>query len=346
MESKQEDIKNSPFYKKGLCGLTNLGNTCFMNTIVQCLNSNRDFATIFLTDAYKSNINSDKIDHNIVEQWALLCKGLYKRNCVVTPTSFHKVVQIIALKKGRDVFVGYGQNDSQEFLQYFLETLHNGLAKEVIMTINGDPENDLDKMAVEALTNWKGFFKNDYSVIVEMFYGQLHSQITTIDDPDYKSTTYDPFSNLSLEIPDGDNINIYDCLDHFNKREELEGHRQNEEDEKTYTKQMSFWSTPTYLIIFFKRYNSMGQKISKVIDFPIKNLNLSKYCVGYDKDNSRYDLHAVANHAGGLGGGHYWAYTKNLDGNWYKYNDKFVSLKKESELVTSEVYCLFYKKKD
>ena len=68
------------------------------------------------------------------------------------------------------------------------------------------------------------------------------------------------------------------------------------------------------------------------------------YCVGYDKGTCFYDLHAIANHSGGSGFGHYWAYTKNLDGNWYKYNDRFVSLKDPDELVTNNVYCLFYKK--
>ena len=113
------------FHKKGLCGLANLGNSCFMNSIVQCLNNNRDFALHFISQEYLKDLNKDKIDYNLAEQWNLLTNGLYHRNCVVTPTSFHKCVQVLALNKGLGHFSGFGQNDSQEFLQFFLETLHN-----------------------------------------------------------------------------------------------------------------------------------------------------------------------------------------------------------------------------
>ena len=52
---------------------------------------------------------------------------------------------------------------------------------------------------------------------------------------------------------------------------------------------------------------------------------MSKYICGYNKSTYKYDLYAVSNHGGGLGGGHYWAYCKNNDGNWYKFNDAVVS---------------------
>ena len=56
-------------------------------------------------------------------------------------------------------------------------------------------------------------------------------------------------------------------------------------------------------------------------------------------------LDAVSNHEGGTMGGHYWAYTKNYDGIWYKFNDKYVSLKNTEDVVTPNAYCLFYKKR-
>ena len=75
-------------------------------------------------------INEDKNEKHLVEQWVHLCKGLWFKNAVITPTSFHRIVQITAISKGYPEFSGFSQNDSQEFLQFFLECMHNGLSRE------------------------------------------------------------------------------------------------------------------------------------------------------------------------------------------------------------------------
>ena len=58
-----------------------------------------------------------------------------------------------------------------------------------------------------------------------------------------------------------------------------------------------------------------------------------------------YDLYAVSNHYGGLGGGHYTAFGKN-DGKWYDYNDSSVRATSESSIGGSGAYMLFYKRRD
>jgi ubiquitin carboxyl-terminal hydrolase 4/11/15 len=67
-----------------------------------------------------------------------------------------------------------------------------------------------------------------------------------------------------------------------------------------------------------------------------------------------YDLYGVANHMGGMGGGHYFAYCRNLDGTWYNYNDSNIHLYcnptderyKDRQVATSAAYCLFYRRRD
>ena len=344
MSDNKIDIEdNTFFYKKGLCGITNLGNTCFMNTIIQCLNNTLDFTKYFLSDSWKEDINMEKKDRLLVEQWVHLSKGLWYKNAVITPTSFHRIFQIIAMSKGYPELLGYGQNDSQEFLQFFLETLHNGLCKEVLMNINGEVKCQLDKMELEATKSWIKYFKNDYSPIIDMFYGQLYSKITNNSNNNIIEN-YEPFSNLALEIPEGDNITLNSCLDKFCMSEKLDEHYG--DSDKEYHKTLSLWKTPKYLVIFFKRFNNIGRKIDKVVNFPIDNFCLGKYVLGYDQDDSKYDLYAISNHVGNTMGGHYYAYIKNTDENWYKYNDKYVSMLNKDSLVTPNAYCLFYKKKE
>lgn len=340
------------FYKKGLCGLRNLGNTCFMNTMIQCLNSNLNFSKYFMSKKFKEKINSDKVDHHLVNKWYNLSSGLWDKNCVLVPSEFLVFSQKIARFRGRalqSMISGGGYNDSQEFLQFLLETFHNGLSQEVEMEITGKPQNKMDQMVIKAYTKWREFFQNDYSYIIESFYGQYCSVITSPNDPKFVSETYDPFSNLTLEIPrNKENVNIYDCLDLFSQNEKLEKNsfRQNPDDKNDYFKKISLWKLPRYLIIFFKRYDNKNNKICDLIDFPIDHLDLSKYCNGYDKDDSIYELHAIANHDSVLYGGHHYAYTKNQDGLWYKFNDRRVTLKDPNNLVTKYMYCLFYTKKN
>ena len=73
---------------------------------------------------------------------------------------------------------------------------------------------------------------------------------------------------------------------------------------------------------------------------------MSKYILGYNKSKYIYDLYAVSNHSGGSGGGHYYAYCKNFDDNWYKFDDNVVFTLNDSKVVHSDAYCLFYKIKD
>ena len=56
---------------------------------------------------------------------------------------------------------------------------------------------------------------------------------------------------------------------------------------------------------------------------------------------------AVSNHYGGMGGGHYTAYAKNIDdGQWYYYDDSRVSISSEDSVVTKAAYVLFYQRRD
>jgi len=103
----------------------------------------------------------------------------------------------------------------------------------------------------------------------------------------------------------------------------------------------------------------MGDKIDALVEFPIEGLDLSdvvignKYVDGEDgmnegkpKESLIYDLYAVSNHYGGLGGGHYTAYAKNsVDGNWYYFDDSSVTLSDPSKVMTSAAYLLFYQRR-
>ena len=82
-----------------------------------------------------------------------------------------------------------------------------------------------------------------------------------------------------------------------------------------------------------------------MLDFPLENLDLTKYIVGYDKESYKYDLYGICNHSGGLLGGHYTASVKSKSGKWHEYNDSNVRKISEGELISPKAYCFFYRKK-
>ena len=351
--------------RAGFVGLRNLGNTCYMNSALQCLSHTVPLADYFLNCDWPEEINRDNplgTKGVIATSYAKLLDELWKgQKKVYSPKEFKK-----RLGQYAEQFRGYEQHDAQEFLVFLLDGLHEDLNRVSKKPYVEDPEGDGRPEEVVAAESWKCYLLRNKSIVVDLFQGQLRSTLTCMECQ-YARVKFDPFMYLSLPIPvaglqsDEDGCTLNDCLKEFSKEEMLEGDEQwrcpkcqKFVDAK---KKFDIWKVPPVLIVQLKRftYSSSGRKakISSFVNFPTEKWNVKKHVKSPQREPPVYDLFAVSNHHGGFGSGHYTAYAKgrdpsnkkNSETSWWHFNDStFDQLNDSTDVQTQDAYLLFYNK--
>jgi len=334
---------------KGLSGLSNLGNTCFINSCMQVLSHTYELNDFLNLEKYKNRLNK-KPDAVLLLEWDNLRKLMWSENCVVSPMKFLNIIQKVASSKGQELFTGFNQNDLPEFLIFIIDCFHTALSRKVEMNIIGEELNEKDKMAVKCFETIKNMYSNDYSEIWNLFYGIHISQIGLLETNEIISINPEPYFIINLPIPNKKSPTLYDCFDLYVEGEILDGENkvfcEKTNKKEDVRKNITFWSFPTILVIDIKRFNYQNRKNQMLVTFPLENLDLSKYVNGYNKKSFVYDLYGVCNHSGGVSGGHYTCFVKNANGKWYQFNDTSVSeVAIEQQIISTKAYCFFYRKK-
>lgn len=179
-------------------GLQNLGNTCFMNSALQCLLNCEQLSKFLLTVNLSSIINKSNLlgtkGKLAISYYELLKEIVSGKDRTVAPWNLKNTVGKYAVQ-----FAGYSQQDSHEFLGYLISGLHEDLKEPIKKPFNNhDVKYKNDQETAEE--SWQHFIKTNKSMIVDLFYGQYKS---TLSCPkcNKKSITFDPFNSISLPIP-------------------------------------------------------------------------------------------------------------------------------------------------
>jgi len=201
LQRLSDDIGGQPAVR-GLVGLCNLGNTCFMNSVLQCLFQSTPFRSYFLQKRYEKDINRDNPlgwNGNVANVWGSLMEKIWGNQYkTVAPKFFKKTIGKVAPR-----FDGYQQQDSQEFLTFLLDGLHEDLNRIKSKPATENPESDGTVPDAEiAAKSWKTFLMRNDSVLVNMLFGQLKNQVVC---PKCETTSivFDPFTFLQLPLPVG-----------------------------------------------------------------------------------------------------------------------------------------------
>jgi ubiquitin C-terminal hydrolase len=336
------------YKNKGLSGLANLGNTCFINSLIQILSHTYELNNFLNNETYKKKLKN-KYESVLLIEWDNLRKILWDENCIISPKKFIKTIQKVAQSKNMELFTGYSQNDVSEFLLFIIDCFHNALSRDIKITILGNPNNETDYLAIKCFKMIKDMYSKEYSEIWNLFYAVHVSELSRIDNNKVISLTPEPYFMINLSIPPNNKSpSLIDCFNYYVDGEIINNFNDCETNEIIdIRKKIQFWSMPNILTIDLKRFNNNFQKNQVLVSFPLNDLDLSSYVIGYKKENYKYDLYGVCNHSGNVMGGHYTSYVKNANEKWYHFNDTCVSeVERNESIISSKAYVLFYRKKN
>ncbi|PNF21373.1 Ubiquitin carboxyl-terminal hydrolase 3 [Cryptotermes secundus] len=352
--------------EKKVVGLRNLGNTCFMNAVLQSLSNIEEFCYYFkqlpsLENAknngrkvYQSRSLREMNDALMAEELRKILISLTQGGSkgAISPESLFLVIWKIVPR-----FRGYQQQDAHEFLRYMLDRLHTELLHLLPdFTLKDNPYISLGH-------------KSRSSIVTSVFGGTLQSEVRCLNCSS-ESKKHDPFLDLSLDIPEKfqlpkktkDNeeslppCNISDCLTSFIEVEELAEtelyYCNNCKSKQRSTKRFWIRRLPNVLCLHLKRFrwqNSLRTKIDTHISFPVTALDMSQFVLSSLHETRRsgmgsnlYDLAAViVHHGSGAGSGHYTAFAIN-DGQWFHFNDSTVRPTEDEVVAKCKPYILFY----
>lgn len=303
-------------YRVG-AGLHNLGNTCFLNSTVQCLTYTPPLANYLLSREHTRGCHQGSFCMLCVMQNHIV-QAFANSGNAIKPVSFIRDLRKIA----RHFRFG-NQEDAHEFLRYTIDAMQKAC-------LSGCAKLDRQTQAT--------------TLVHQIFGGYLRSRVKCSVCKSV-SDTYDPYLDVALEIRQA--ANIVRALELFVKPDVLSG-------ENAYmcakckkkvpaSKRFTIHRTSNVLTLSLKRFaNFSGGKITKEVGYP-EFLNIRPYMSQSNGEPVLYGLYAVLVHSGySCHAGHYYCYVKASSGQWYQMNDSLVHASNIKVVLNQQAYVLFY----
>uniref|UniRef100_A0A8C7TFZ2 Ubiquitin carboxyl-terminal hydrolase n=1 Tax=Oncorhynchus mykiss TaxID=8022 RepID=A0A8C7TFZ2_ONCMY len=297
-------------------GLQNLGNTCFLNSALQCLTYTAPLSNYMLSREHSKTCHEPgfcmmcTMQNHITQVFA-------NSGNVIKPIGV-----LNELKRIAKHFRFGSQEDAHEFLRYTVDAMQKSCL----------PGSKLDRQTQAT------------SFIHQVFGGYLRSRVKCLNCKAV-SDTFDPYLDVALEIKTAPSITK--ALEQFVKPEQLDG-------ENAYkctkckkmvpaSKRFTIHRSSNVLTISLKRFaNYNGGKIAKDVRYP-ECLDLRPFMSQSHGEPQVYVLYAVLVHSGfSCHAGHYYCYVKASNGQWHQMNDSSVSVSDIRSVLNQQAYVLFY----
>ncbi|KAK8482608.1 hypothetical protein V6N11_066270 [Hibiscus sabdariffa] len=307
-------------FRKIGAGLENLGNTCFLNSVLQCLTYTEPLVAYLQSGKHQNSCH--------IAGFCALCaiqkhvsRALQSTGRILAPNDLVSNLRCISRN-----FRNSRQEDAHEYMVNLLESMHKCCLP------SGVPSES--PRAYER------------SLVHRIFGGRLRSQVKCLQCS-YCSDTFDPFLDLSLEIVKADSL--LKALKNFTTAELLDGGERQYQCQRCKqkvraTKQLTVYNSPHVLTIHLKRFqaHNLGQKIDRKVEFG-PTIDMKPFVSGSNEGHLKYTLYGVLVHHGwSTHSGHYYCFVRTSTGMWYSLDDNRVLQVSERTVLEQKAYMLFY----
>ena len=347
--------------KKGQIGLANLGNTCYLNAILQCLRHVPDLTVFF-------HKHSESWIHEGTDKNATLCRaykelieGLWSGSPpgYLRPGGFLHYFRDALKGTMFEHMIIPQQHDGHEALMFLLDQLHEGMKRPLNINVMAAE----DSPVYAALMAWKEQVAPQYSPIVDYFFGLMEVSVTCKGCGNV-SCRYEPFNMLNVDFPNSKDASLDECIDFTFEAESIDEYSCDtcspdtpKDDSVPKPKrhpgviQRRIWRLPQNLILVVKRFRFETRMTKCNANFSAETTQkFEKWFAPTSPESSHhadYTLQSIVDHHGSGNGGHYTAQIKSpIDGLWNMYDDESVAKLRDGSQphLGPMTYILFYRK--
>jgi ubiquitin C-terminal hydrolase len=301
----------------GICGLLNMGNTCYLNAAIQIMRSIPEWAAACADGIEKEVADAESKEARMLKSYSDLTRGMWglTKSMVCKPALFLKDLRAAVQGTLYEQFGRPVPNDGQEFIQYMMDQFHVALK-----TVGPVAPAAADAAA----TAWSAIWHSEYSPLVPILFGLDRVQCIC-ESCGNVSTRYETFNMLKVNIGNGD-----ETLCNMLAKERETAHIDDYACDKCAPVRRparivrQFWKLPRNLMLVFRRFNENRTKIT----LPVRecgNMSFGNLFAAESADESRnwtYSPIATLDHMGNHIGGHYNAQVYNfVTRKWFMYDD-------------------------